>query len=234
MAEIAPYSSSQAASAAERGRSETEGDASTLSGDLQTFLKLLTTQLQSQDPLNPTDSTEFVTQLAMFSQAEQSVNTNRKLDSLIELTSSQMLSSASSFIGKDVLAATDSASFDGESPVRFSYDVPSGYPNVAIEVRDSAGRVVRSIEGRAEAGRYDDSWDGRTDAGRTAAEGDYSVHVTARQDAEAGVAQSRRLETSIAGRVTEMRVSDGKVMAVIGGREVALDDIAGISGTSDS
>jgi len=75
--------------------------------DYNDFLQLLIAQLQNQDPTAPTDSTQFVSQLATFSQVEQSVNTNSKLDSL--LTSSS-LSLADAVIGKTITAADGSAS----------------------------------------------------------------------------------------------------------------------------
>ncbi len=56
-----------------------------LADDMQQFLTLLTTQLQNQDPLSPMDSTEFTNQLVQFSQVEQQITSNQKLDSLLAL-----------------------------------------------------------------------------------------------------------------------------------------------------
>ena len=62
----------------------TNAASASLASDFDNFLVLLTTQLQNQDPLNPTDSTEFTNQLVQFSQVEQGINTNQKLDALLQ------------------------------------------------------------------------------------------------------------------------------------------------------
>src|SRR5262249_32024485 len=70
--------------------------------DFAQFLTLLTTQLQNQDPLNPMDSAQFTNQLVMFSQVEQQINANQKLDSLVALGVSNGLSAALGYVGLDV------------------------------------------------------------------------------------------------------------------------------------
>jgi len=59
---------------------KTTASKASLSQDFDDFLQLLTTQLQNQDPLNPMDSNEFTNQLVQFSQVEQQINSNQKLD----------------------------------------------------------------------------------------------------------------------------------------------------------
>lgn len=82
--------------------STTSTDSSAGDLDYNSFLKLLIAQLKYQDPTKPTDSTEFVAQLATFSQVEQSISTNKKLDSLL---TSQSLSLADSLIGHTVTSS---------------------------------------------------------------------------------------------------------------------------------
>ena len=72
----------------------------------ETFLKLLVSQLQNQDPLNPTDSTEYMSQIAQFSSVEQGINTNAKLDQLLVNSS---ISQASTMVGHTILSADGSA-----------------------------------------------------------------------------------------------------------------------------
>lgn len=67
--------------------------------DYDSFLKLLVAQMKNQDPTNPMDSTQYVAQLASFSQVEQSVNMNAKLDELLQ---SSALAQANSLIGRTV------------------------------------------------------------------------------------------------------------------------------------
>ncbi len=75
--------------------------------DYQTFLKLLVAQMKNQDPTNPMDSTDYVAQLATFSQVEQSVQMNSKLDQILQ---SSVLSQASSLIGRTVTSADGTVS----------------------------------------------------------------------------------------------------------------------------
>ena len=74
--------------------------------DYQSFLKLLVAQMKNQDPTNPMDSTQYMAQLAAFSQVEQSVQMNTKLDQMLQ---SSTLEQAASIIGRTVTSA------DGET-----------------------------------------------------------------------------------------------------------------------
>lgn len=85
--------------------SDTVGATPTL--DYDAFLQLLLAQMQNQDPLNPTDSTEFVSQLATFSNVEQGMNTNTKLDQLLTVSN---LTQASTMVGHTLTSADGSIS----------------------------------------------------------------------------------------------------------------------------
>ncbi len=87
--------------------SGTSAAASTLADTFDTFLALLTTQLKNQDPLDPMKSAEFTSQLVQFAGVEQSINTNKRLDKLVQLQTSSQLNSAVSFIGKTVEVVSD-------------------------------------------------------------------------------------------------------------------------------
>ena len=79
-----------------------------LATNFQTFLTLLTTQLQNQDPTSPMDSNQFTQQLVMYSQVEQQLSTNDKLDSLISLGTNQSTNLAMSYLGKSVVLSDGS------------------------------------------------------------------------------------------------------------------------------
>ncbi|MFG1480383.1 flagellar hook assembly protein FlgD [Xanthobacter sp. V4C-4] len=81
--------------------------ASATSIDYDTFLKLLVAQLENQDPTNPMDSTEYLSQLASFSQVEQQIQTNNKLDTMLTASA---LQTADSAIGKTLTSADGSVS----------------------------------------------------------------------------------------------------------------------------
>ncbi|MEP1206277.1 MAG: flagellar hook assembly protein FlgD [Rhizobiaceae bacterium] len=95
MTEIAPVSTISQASAA-------TSTASAASVDYDAFLQLLVAEMQNQDPTKPMESTEYVAQLASFSNVEQSIQMNEKLDNLIN---SSFIASAGSLIGRTITSA---------------------------------------------------------------------------------------------------------------------------------
>ena len=94
--------SAQSAAAAAAGKNTSAASAAKTTVDYNSFLKLLIAQMKNQDPTNPMDSTQYVAQLASFSQVEQSVQVNSKLDQLLQ---SSALSQADALIGRNVTSA---------------------------------------------------------------------------------------------------------------------------------
>ncbi len=89
------------------GMSGAATSAAKASVDYQSFLRLLVAEMKNQDPTQPMDSTQYIAQLASFSQVEQSIQVNSKLDSLLQLT---QLTQAGSIIGKTVTSADEKIS----------------------------------------------------------------------------------------------------------------------------
>ena len=89
------------------GMSGAATSAAKASVDYQSFLRLLVAEMKNQDPTQPMDSTQYIAQLASFSQVEQSIQVNSKLDSLLQLT---QLTQAGSIIGKIVTSADEKIS----------------------------------------------------------------------------------------------------------------------------
>ena len=93
---------------------------SSLAETFDTFLTLLTTQLQYQDPLDPMDTNEFTSQLVEFTGVEQAISTNKKLDSLISLQTDMQLNNAVGYIGKTVSADSIMLMLqDGQSTITY-------------------------------------------------------------------------------------------------------------------
>lgn len=95
------------ASAASTSATSTSSAAASNTVDYNTFLKLLVSEIQNQDPTNPTDPTQYLGQLASFSAVGQSVQTNAKLDLML---TSNALSQAEGAIGRTVTSADGSTS----------------------------------------------------------------------------------------------------------------------------
>ena len=144
------------------------------------FLALLTTQLQHQDPFKPLDNTEFVAQMATFSQLDSLQQLNTRFDSLANsLTSNQALQ-ASSLVGQIVSVPSDTAYLFHEGGMLGSAELAADASRVVLEVRDSSGALVRNIEmGPQGAGETELYWDGLDAQGNRMPEGRYSFAVFA-------------------------------------------------------
>ncbi len=115
-------------------------DDSVISSDFQTFLTLLTTQLENQDPLNPLDSSEFAVQLATFSGVEQQVKTNDLLRDLAAGIGAAGLSQFAGWVGMEA-RVTAPARFDG-APITLAPAPDPASDAATLVVRDATGREV--------------------------------------------------------------------------------------------
>ena len=115
----------------------------TAAADFETFLTLLTAQMRNQDPLQPMDSTEFVSQLASFSAVVQQIESNKRLDTLIDAVAGGSGAGLAQWIGKEVQTSAV-APFDG-SPLELSVSPLDGAAAAALVVRDAGGAVVGRI-----------------------------------------------------------------------------------------
>lgn len=148
-----------------------------VSQDKDMFLKLMIAQIRNQDPLQPMDPTEYVSQLATFSQLEQQTETNKQLASIGGIVAAVMSRADLSYIGMDVEAKLDVFTFDGKQ-IDFRY-VTAGADKVEIAIIDDKGQVVRTVEGENASGEQEFSWDGRGDDGQQVADGNYRISINA-------------------------------------------------------
>lgn len=150
------------------------------SSDFETFLKMLTTQLRNQDPLNPIESSDFAVQLATFSTVEQQVRTNDLLTDLGARLGAQGLSQVSGWIGMEALA-TGPVAFTGQ-PISLIAAVESQADTAEIVATDARGIVVNRQPIPARSGPV--FWAGVDPAGFPLAQGDYtlSVHSIANEE----------------------------------------------------
>lgn len=189
------------------------------------FLKLMTTQLQSQDPFKPMDSAQFLGQIAQFSTVSGIQSLNTGFASLSDsLTANQALQGAS-LVGRTVQVPGDTLALGASGAVTAAATLPSS-GIVTATVRDSAGAIVREINlGTQAAGSLDISWDGNNGSGSRAAAGNYTV--TAQLTAANGAQQA--LTTQIVTPVTAVRLgAQGLQLEVAGGRTVALSAVSTI------
>ncbi len=144
------------------------------------FLLLLLTQLQNQDPTNPMENTEMTAQLAQFSQLEQLANMNDAITTMTGYIQAQNQFQTLTMIGKDVLAESDIVSItDGRPDMNISVITTEVCKLVAYIV-DKDGNQQRKIDlGTVEPGEHDLKWDGLGNGEATLPDGPYALQVTA-------------------------------------------------------
>ncbi|SHH78508.1 flagellar hook assembly protein FlgD [Cognatishimia maritima] len=164
---------------------------SQLGEDYTRFLTLLTAQVQYQDPLQPMDATQFVSQLAQLSQVEQAVKTNSNLEGIGGQISSLLSASGADLLGKEVTVYSNQLTLT-DGVVDSYYQVPEGTQSVTAEIRDPlTDTVVRTMTGLSteHSALQKLEWDGLDDFGNPVLDGSYEVSITA-TDAEDAAVQS--------------------------------------------
>ena len=143
------------------------------------FLKLLVTQMQNQDPMNPMDNAQITTQLAQLSTVQGITDLNSTVTGLVsQLQSSQMMQSAS-LIGQNVLAQGSALSL-GSAGAAGGVNLASAADQVSVNVLNSAGTVIRSLSlGSQPVGLAQFTWDGKDASGNAQAVGNYNFQVAA-------------------------------------------------------
>lgn len=197
-----------------------------LTGDLKSFLTLLTTQLKHQDPLEPVDSTEFTAQLAQFAAVEQGIQTNSNLEKLINLSLANQSLAAVSYLGKYVEATGKNFALKNGAGT-FAYSLPQGADAVAIQIKNEAGITVAVHTGQSEIGKHSFTWNGRNTQGLQLPDGKYSMAVSAVDKN----GQPIDVKTYTVGIVDGADSSGETVNVLINGVSVPLADVVTVKPT---
>jgi flagellar basal-body rod modification protein FlgD len=224
MTTVAPTSTPAASSAASAASSVGDNAAAQLSGNFDTFLTLLTTQLQNQDPTNPMDSNQFTQELVQFSGVEQQINTNSNLQTLISLQQGNAGTAATGYLGKTITVTNGQAALQG-GEADWSYALGSAAVSNTLTVTNSAGQVVYSGAGATAEGQHDFSWNGESTSGTQLPDGTYTLAVSATDSTGAAVTSAIASE----GVVNEVNMTSGTPQLMIGQMAVALSDVSAIS-----
>ncbi len=190
--------------------------------DKDAFLKLLTTQLQHQDPLNPMENAEFVAQLAQFSSLEQLQGISDGMESLYLVNMSMNNAALTGLIGKDVVATGDQFHYAGEGDTALHYDAASSATEATVTITNEDGKVVYTgAMGAVPQGQAAWTWDGKDQNGQACPEGDYSFAITA-TDADGNEVE---VTEQMVGRIDGMDLSSGSPLLTMNGLTVDLSSV---------
>jgi len=200
-------SASEAQVASKAAGNEAGKTGNALSSDFETFLKMLTTEMRNQDPLNPVESADFAVQLATFSTVEQQVRTNDLLGGLGARLDTLGLGQLSGWIGLEAEARVP-VTYDG-APVTLTTKVDPQADAAQLVVTDGQGRIVQRQDIAPTSGRLD--WTGLDASGVPLANGRYTIAV---QSSANGETLSQEV-VSVHSRITEARLADGDTEIVL-------------------
>jgi len=192
----------------------------------QDFMKLLVAQLKNQDPDNPTDTKELVTQLSQLTSVQELVSIGDKMNTLTTATNSGAANQSAGLIGKTVSGVADSAQLGSTGPVSSAVTLGSNADKATVSVMDAAGKVMKTFPlTKLTAGPQTFSWDGIDTVGARAPAGTYTFSVAATDEAGNAVAA----DMSVSGIVTGVDYDNGSPELVIGSTRVPLSNITTIS-----
>jgi len=196
----------------------------TLAGNFQTFLQMLTTQLQNQNPLDPLDTNQFTQQLVQFASVEQQLKTNDQLSSLVALQQTTQATQALTFVGKT--AVVDGATTAlANSSATWVLDVPNT-GNMNITITNSTGQTVFSGAYSVNAGKGQPfSWNGQSNDGSQMPAGKYTLNAS--MPDSSGIAVG--ISTQIQGVVNSVDLTQSPPLLSIGGQTYTINQIKSIA-----
>src|SRR5690242_2559728 len=186
------------------------------------FLSLLIQQMRNQDPTQPMDSSQMVSQLAQINQVSATQNLQTSFDALAQSMQGNQLLQASSMVGRDVTVPSAVGRLQGGS-LDGAVNVPDGGGHTLVQIQDGAGNVVRTIDlGTQTAGLADFHWDGTGDDGQPLPPGTYGL---------AAQTGSTAVATYVSGKVAGvgMTGADGAYLDVDGFGGVLLSQVARVN-----
>lgn len=223
-------------SAAGTGSSTTNKTSSTatsgIADNFQTFLTLLTTQLQHQNPLDPLDTNQFTAQLVQFAGVEQQLKSNEQLKSLIEIEKSAQATQALVYVGNTVAVDGSKAQFDKSATWNFQTEKDT---SATVTITNASGQTAYTGSYTLKQGNASFVWDGKGNDGTQWPAGTYTLSATGKDSSGNSVA----ISTEVQGVVDSVDLTSTPPLLSIGGQSYTTDKIKrvvrpGASATSSS
>jgi flagellar basal-body rod modification protein FlgD len=205
-------------------------DTSTTTGiadNFQTFLTLLTTQLQNQNPLDPLDTNQFTQQLVQFAGVEQQLKSNDQLKSLVEMEKTAQATQAMVYVGQNVAVDGSTAKFD--TSATWNMVAPKN-ATATISIANSAGNVVYTGNFSLSQGNASFVWDGKGNDGTQYPAGNYTLSATAKDDNGQTVA----ISTEVQGVVDSVDLTQTPALLSISGGTYTVDKIKRVVRQTDT
>jgi flagellar basal-body rod modification protein FlgD len=200
-----------------------------LAGNFDTFMQLLTTQLQNQDPLDPLDTNQFTQQLVEFASVEQQVNMNTNLQTLITMQQSSEATQAMQFLGANVTINSNTAALSEAtgSPASWSFSSPSPATG-SVTVTSSTGQVALTGTVSLSAGTQSFTWNGQGNNGVKWPDGNYTLAISA----TGANGQPVTVSTQVQGTVSAININQNPVQVTVAGQSYPITSIQSINGNS--
>lgn len=199
-----------------------------LSSDYTMFLRLLTTQMQNQDPLSPMDSSQYTQQLVQYSAVEQSIQQTGALKDILARLSTQDMMQASALIGKQADYDGVTAGLEPGSTTQWDWSLPAKPASLIAIISDASGHEIERRTLAAGATKL--GWDGALTSGGSAPAGSYTLALDAR-DANGTPIPARIGASGLVSSVN--RTDDGGVSLLVNGVMVPLSAVRNFSLTAD-
>jgi flagellar basal-body rod modification protein FlgD len=209
-----PLTAAQSAAAASSSSND-----QMIASNFTTFLQLLTTQLQNQNPLDPLDTNQFTQQLVQFAQVEQQMKSNDQLSSLVSMEKSAQQTTALAYVGATVVVDGATANLnEGMGTWSFNASKPG---TATVTIKDSTGQTAYSGTMAVNAGPQNFTWDGKGKDGTQWPDGNYTLSVTALDANKQTVA----ISTEVQAVVQSVDLTQDPPLLSMNGQNFTLDKI---------
>src|SRR6478735_7461202 len=191
-----------------------------IADNFQTFLTLLTTQLQNQNPLDPLDTNQFTQQLVQFAGVEQQLRTNDQLSNLVSMQQTTQATQALDFVGKNAVVDGSTATMTNNAAT-WQLGIPTA-ATLTVNIANSTGQNVFSGSYGVNGGDNQVfSWNGLGNDGTQWPDGKYTLTATAADASGNPVAVS----TQIQGQVNSVDLTQSPPLLSIGGQTYTISQI---------
>ncbi|HXX04869.1 MAG TPA: flagellar hook capping FlgD N-terminal domain-containing protein [Xanthobacteraceae bacterium] len=215
-------SNSSSTSSSQSGNSAMQS----IAGNFDTFLQLLTTQLQNQDPLDPLDTDSFTQELVEFASVEQQVNMNTNLQTMISMQQTSEATSALQLVGSTVTVSGSSAALSNATGNPATWSLTSAAPATGhVTITSSVGTTAYTGTVALNSGTQTYSWNGVGNNGQTWPDGTYTISISA----TGATGQPVTVSTQMQGTVSAVNLSSNPPTLTVNGQNVQISQVTSIT-----